>query len=140
MVIVLSQEQRLSLKSRCPIHQPILNDGLRDEDAVAIVICHKSGNQPVDWKADPLAQYVKVKDMREARQHGRTAQPQAKGAEEGFEMRIVWPTVTASFGGVVMQIDSSKIGAVAEMLGRRWIAFEKEQAYPCRLCIPVSSS
>lgn len=83
--------------------------GLRDEDAVAIVICRKIGNRPIDWEADPLVQYVKVKDMREARQHGHTIQPRAKGAEEGFEMRIVWPTVIASFSGVVTHIEPNKI-------------------------------
>lgn len=107
--------------------------GLRDEDAVAIVICRKIGDRPIDWKADPLVQYVKVKDMREARQHGHTIQPQAKGVEEGFEMRIVWPAVIASFGGVVTHFDGSKI-AYQRSSDRRTVTLrltkQKQQLQP----------
>lgn len=83
--------------------------GLRDDDAVAIVVCNKTGNRPIDWQADNLVQYVRVGNMREAQKKGSIVQPQTKGVEEGFELRIVWPTLAATSAGKVMSIEPNQI-------------------------------
>ena len=40
--------------------------GLKDEDYVALVVCEKTGDEPIDWVANDNVQYIKVSDLREA--------------------------------------------------------------------------
>ncbi len=70
--------------------------GLSDEDVVAFVLCSKSGEAPIDWKASDLVQYVFVKDLRNAWNAGLVKTEHRKGAEEGFEVRVTWPAIVAS--------------------------------------------
>lgn len=79
--------------------------GLLDDDYVAFVKANKIGERPIDWSTDELVQYVKVKDMRKARENGEVSEIKPKGASEGFETRLVWASAIAKAGGCVLSID-----------------------------------
>ena len=79
--------------------------GLTDGDFIAFVNCVKSGERPIDWKADDLVQYVKVKEMREAVAENKVLSVEPKGATEGFEARLTWPSAIAKSEGRVTSID-----------------------------------
>jgi len=83
--------------------------GLNDEDFVALVLCMKSGEKPVDWQPSDLVQYIAVSDLRRAFQEGHVHQERPKGAEEGFESRITWPASVASSDGIISEINDTRI-------------------------------
>lgn len=82
---------------------------LDDRDFVALVVCERTGEEPVDWKAGGLIQYINVKALREAYQSGQVIKPSRKGAREGFEMRVVWPAAIANASGEISEIDKTHI-------------------------------
>jgi hypothetical protein len=82
--------------------------GLKNEDFVALVVCEKIGENPIDWNADNNVQYIKVSDLRNALENNRVFQEQPKGSQEGFESRLTWPCSFASCDGNVIEI-SDKI-------------------------------
>jgi hypothetical protein len=79
--------------------------GLTDDDFIAFVNCVKSGERPIDWKADELVQYVKVEEMRKALAENKVVSIKPKGATEGFEARLTWPSAVAKTDGHVTSID-----------------------------------
>lgn len=79
--------------------------GLDDGDLIALVKCVKSGDRPIDWKADELVQYVYVKDLRDAVQKKQVISEKPKGATEGFEARLTWLSAVATSEGVVSKIN-----------------------------------
>jgi HEAT repeat protein len=79
--------------------------GLTDNDMIAFVKCSKSGDRPIDWKADELVQYVSVREMREALAQNKVITVKPKGATEGFEARLIWPSAIAKAEGCVISID-----------------------------------
>lgn len=83
--------------------------GLDDGDFIAFTKCKKTGERPIDWKASDFVQYAPVKDMKSAfdKDHVKIEKP--KGATEGFETRITWPSSIASSDGKIINIDKSKI-------------------------------
>jgi len=83
--------------------------GLDDSDYVALVVCRRSGDRPIDWQADNLVQYISVQELRSAQRNGRAVFVRPKGAEEGFEARVSWPSVAARFPGVVVSITPDRI-------------------------------
>jgi len=83
--------------------------GLDDNDLVAFVVCNKIGDEPVDWQVSSPIQYVSVKDLRLAQKDGRATLTQPKGAEEGFEMRIIWPIAIANTPGVVTVLSRERL-------------------------------
>lgn len=83
--------------------------GLEDDDFVALVVCQRTGDRPVDWKADELVQYISVGELRAAQNAGRVVGVEPKGAEEGFEARITWPASVASAAGVVTQVTEERL-------------------------------
>ena len=83
--------------------------GLKDSDFVALVECSKSGDAPVDWKASEIVQYLKVGDLRSAYDANRVIMERAKGAEEGFEVRLTWPAAIASAAGRISAIGPGRI-------------------------------
>lgn len=83
--------------------------GLHDQDFVAIVVCEKSGDRPIDWRALDPVQYVPIDALRGAYTSGAADIQKPKGAGEGFELRIVWPSATASFAGTVTEIAEHRI-------------------------------
>ena len=78
--------------------------GMKDNDYVALVVCEKFGDNPIDWKADHLVQFISIKELRNAEKQNQVVFIQAKGAQEGFEARITWPASLASSEGTVTEI------------------------------------
>jgi hypothetical protein len=83
--------------------------GLLDEDVVALSECVKTGDNPIDWKASSLIQYVPVRALRKAFRDEKVSQERPKGAGEGFELRITWPSAVASSAGVVDRITGERL-------------------------------
>jgi hypothetical protein len=81
--------------------------GMKDNDYVALVVCEKFGDKPIDWKADHLVQFISIKELREAEKQDQVVFIKAKGAQEGFEARINWPASLASSEGTVTEIDQT---------------------------------
>ncbi len=78
--------------------------GLEDTDAVGLVHCEKAGPGPLDWSAGSLIQYTSVADLRRAWRERRVILERPKGAQEGFEVRAVWPTALARGEGRVEEV------------------------------------
>lgn len=83
--------------------------GLADTDVIAFVKCVKAGDAPIDWKASDLVQYISVKELRQAFKDKKVIMEKPKGAEEGFEMRVTWPSAIASADGNILEINSDRI-------------------------------
>jgi HEAT repeat protein len=85
------------------------NSGLYDQDFVALVGVHKSGEEPIDWEADYYVSYVKVGEMDKTFREGLVKSTTPKGAQEGLESRLIWPSIVASFEGTVLAVDDTSI-------------------------------
>jgi hypothetical protein len=92
--------------------------GLDDNDLVAFVACNKIGDEPIDWQVSSPIQYVSVKDLRLAQKGDHAILTQPKGAEEGFEMRIIWPIAIANTPGVITSVSRERIQYRREIDGR----------------------
>jgi len=78
--------------------------GLDDNDLVAFVVCEQENDVVVSWKARGPIQYVLVKNLRSSQKSNRAILTVPKGPEEGFEVRIIWPTAIASAFGVITAV------------------------------------
>lgn len=76
---------------------------LADEDYVALVRCERIGDRPIDWRAGDLVQYLSVKELRRAYARKQVVVQKPKGAQEGFELRLTWPSAIASADGKVLE-------------------------------------
>jgi hypothetical protein len=83
--------------------------GLADDDWIAIVVCEKNGERPIDWQALSPVQFIRVADMRQAAVAKLAQVQKPKGAGEAFETRIVWPSAAASAAGMVVFASGEKI-------------------------------
>lgn len=83
--------------------------GLEDDDRIALVVCRRAGDRPVDWRADDLVQYISVRELRAAQNAGLVVSVQPKGAEEGFEARMTWPASIAGAAGVVTGVTEDRL-------------------------------
>jgi hypothetical protein len=83
--------------------------GLRDNDLVAISISCKTGDGPTDWRAEPFIQYISVGDLRRAFKEDKVILDKPKGAQEGFELRIIWPSSIASNEGTIIEVNKARI-------------------------------
>lgn len=83
--------------------------GLEDRDYVALVKCRQVSEEPTDWQADDLVQYISVRDLREAYQNDLVLGVKPKGAQEGFETRLTWPACVASAAGVISNITDERL-------------------------------
>lgn len=83
--------------------------GLEDNDFVALVICKRVGNRPIDWQANELVQYIPVHELRSAQRNNFVLLVKPKGAEEGFETRISWPAAIAKSVGVIESVTDNHI-------------------------------
>ena len=81
--------------------------GMKDSDYVALVVCEKFGEEPIDWKADHLVQFISIKALRDAEKQDQVVFIKPKGAQEGFEARINWPAGLASSEGTVTEIGNT---------------------------------
>lgn len=82
--------------------------GLNDDDYFALVKCTKRGEAPVDWVAEDPVQYVQVRSMRTAYNNSLVLSEKPKGATEGFELRVTWPSSVAKDDGEVTSVNSDK--------------------------------
>lgn len=85
------------------------NYGLDDGDFVALVICKRVGDRPVDWQAGELVQYIPVYELRSAQRNNCVRLVKPKGAEEGFEARINWPATAAKSVGAIASVTDDRI-------------------------------
>ena len=85
------------------------DQGLTDNDVVAIALCGKSGPRPTDCIASEMVQYVSVKALRRAYASENIEEEKPKGAGEGFELRVTWPSAVASADGLVVDVSSSRL-------------------------------
>ena len=83
--------------------------GLNDRDLVALVICRRVGDRPIDWRADEFVQYISVHELRSAQRNNFVLLVKPKGAEEGFEARINWPAAVAKSAGVIESVTNDRI-------------------------------
>lgn len=83
--------------------------GLADRDVVALSLCAKVGERPVDWQASDLIQFTSVGDLRKAFNEKRVIVMKPKGAGEGFEVRVTWPCVVARSDGVIGEVSANRI-------------------------------
>ena len=83
--------------------------GLDPDDYVALVKCSRSGDRPIDWKAEGPAQYIPVSSMKTAFNSGHAVSEKPKGATEGFEARVTWPCSIASSSGKISHIDKNRL-------------------------------
>jgi HEAT repeat protein len=83
--------------------------GLDDGDYVGLVAVKRGGERPVDWTPGKLVQYVLVRQLRAAEKLGSTITSTPKGAQEGFEARITWPSAIAGAGGVISSVTNDRI-------------------------------
>lgn len=90
---------------------------MRSDDLVAIVLCQQGSDSPVDWEVASPIHFVKVEDMREAvvKDHVRVTKP--KGVEEGSEIRIIWPCVTANDESIVTEVTDKSIKLISNVTG-----------------------
>jgi len=82
---------------------------LDDNDHVAFVVCGKKSDEPIDWWPVGPVQYVLTRDLRESQRGGLAVLSKPKGAEEGFEIRMIWPSATAKAAGIISAIDDNRI-------------------------------
>ena len=92
--------------------------GLEDTDLVALVVCKRDGDRPIDWKADELVQYAAVGELRTAHNTGLAIAVQPKGPQEGFEARITWPSSIASAAGKVKEVTDTRLQYRRQIDGR----------------------
>ena len=85
------------------------DSGLNNEDYVAFVRCSKIGERPIDWTAVAPAYYVAVREMRKAYKSKQVIQEKPKGAQEGFEIRLKWPSVVAKANGTIAAVSDSRV-------------------------------
>ena len=83
--------------------------GLDDGDYISFVRCEKTGERPIDWTASDNVQYVSVKNMKKAYDNNLIKTEKPKGATEGYETRITWPSSIASGNGKISHISSDKL-------------------------------
>ena len=83
--------------------------GLTERDVVALSVCRKTGERPIDWAADPLIQFISVVALRKAFAENRVVSEKPKGAGEGFELRVTWPAAVASRDGVISALTAQRL-------------------------------
>jgi hypothetical protein len=83
--------------------------GLDDNDSIALVHCRRTGSGPLDWSASDLVQYIRVESLRRSWQANEATIQRPKGAQEGFEIRVIWPAAVTSSPGMVEQVTSDAI-------------------------------
>ncbi|MBI4662201.1 MAG: HEAT repeat domain-containing protein [Verrucomicrobia bacterium] len=83
--------------------------GLTDRDVVALSLCVKTGEGPTDWQCGGTIQFVSVEALRRAFAANQVVTVKPKGAGEGFELRVTWPSVVASSDGLVSALTVERL-------------------------------
>lgn len=82
---------------------------LLDDDRVALVVCARVGERPIDWAAQPPVQYIPVGALRTAKKLGHVRLSGRKGVQEGSEVQIEWPAAVADAPGVVLGLSPTSL-------------------------------
>ena len=85
------------------------NKGLTDRGVVALSLCRKTGKGPTDWQCGALIQFVSVEALRKAFAANQILTEKPKGAGEGFELRVTWPSLVASSDGVASALTAERV-------------------------------
>ena len=93
--------------------------GLKDSDYVALVRCSKIGTKPIDWQAYSPVQYIAVSDLKNAYQSGCITRSKQKGAEEGFEFRIIWPASISNYAGTINTTSNNRLQYIRSQNNRK---------------------
>ncbi|MCL5772309.1 MAG: HEAT repeat domain-containing protein [Actinobacteria bacterium] len=83
--------------------------GLKDNDFVAMLRCIKIGETPIDWKALEPVHYINVGELRKAYSQNKIKTLKPKGSQEGYELRIIWPSRISNSEGIVINVSEGKI-------------------------------
>ncbi len=83
--------------------------GLSDLDYLAIPVCEKSGQRPIDWQVSNLVQYASVRELRKSRELGLTETSDPKAANQVSEVRVIWPSTVATSAGTVVAVEEDRI-------------------------------
>lgn len=82
---------------------------MRNDDFVAVVLCEKNGERPVDWEIASPIHFIKVQDMRDAFEKRKISITEPKGADEGSEIRVIWPSAIARKASKVISVSDKTI-------------------------------
>lgn len=93
--------------------------GMRDDDIVSIVVLEQNNDSPIDIKQVSPVHFVSVKDMRGASTAGQVAITKPKGAEEGSEIRVMWPCAAAKQHSIISGVEPKRITLTPTTEGRK---------------------
>lgn len=85
--------------------------GLKNEDYVALIACKKGSTSPVDWIPNGPIQFISVKQLRASFLRNEVITEKAKGAQEGSEIRVTWPSCLAVKELTITEVTDEKIVA-----------------------------
>ncbi|GAA0529958.1 HEAT repeat domain-containing protein [Chitinophaga japonensis] len=86
--------------------------GLKDEDFVALIGCKKGERSPIDWQPIGPVQFISVKELRDSYKRGEVVTEKPKGAQEGSEVRVTWPSCIAKNNLRIEEITEGKITGI----------------------------
>jgi len=79
--------------------------GMRDDDFVTITVFEQSDDSPINFKRISPVHFVNVQDMRQAFNKEQILITKPKGAEEGFEVRVIWPCAASKCKAVISTVE-----------------------------------
>lgn len=91
--------------------------GLSASDFIAFVPSKRDPTSDLGWQPKGPIYFASVSDLKKAEEEGTVFRPGPKGAQEGFESRIVWPTVVSTTSGTVLEVTADRI-SVKPLSGR----------------------
>lgn len=83
--------------------------GMREDDLIVVVLCEQASNEIVNWQVSSPIHFIRLEDMRTAFKNGKTKITEPKGVEEGSEIRVIWPSVTANNKSIVSEVTDKAI-------------------------------
>jgi hypothetical protein len=82
---------------------------MRDDDFVSIVVFQRDGDSAVDFEQIPPVHFINVRHLRETFAARQISITRPKGAEEGSEIRVIWPCTGAKQRSSVSAVESGRI-------------------------------
>jgi hypothetical protein len=83
--------------------------GMRDDDFVSIVVFRQGEDSPVDLEQTSPVHFINVRHLRETFAANQISVTRPKGAEEGSEIRVIWPCAAAKQRSSVSRVEPGKI-------------------------------
>ena len=82
---------------------------LRQDDMVAVLLCTRVGDSPVDWVPASPIHFVRVAELKRVVTSNVVQVTKPKGVEEGSEVRMIWPIAMAHEVSTVETLSGSTI-------------------------------